>query len=517
MPASVIDSLILELSLDSSKMSATQRLALDQLRTFEHAATRSGTAAEVQQKKLLDFFGTLKRQAVELVGLFFGGKGVVDIFQHITNLDAATSRFAKTMAMSTAETSAWQGAIQQAGGTSEGATAALAGLSGEMSRFQITGQSAMLPVLSRLGIGLYDQNRQLKTAGQLWLEIAQAVQGWDPREATAFLQMIPGANQDMINFALLGRDAMEKYIAAARAAGTTTEESARTAREYQKAAAELEQSATSLARTFVVAVTPAVVGAMDALRNLVGLTKKENFDQFVDKAAQRPQSGLERATQWWLNAISFNKLFPVGPNAGFFDIAHPPPPARAPAGAPSTATPGLPSNWSNFLSGLSYLETSQTGAPSGSSTARGYFQFLEGTAARARGAGINDPRFGSYENQAAATQQYIKQFYPQAAAAIDRGDFAAAAAMLKGEWPSLPGGSQPQSASRYRTFAEELSGGGPRPPAAAGGPGGSTTTLNVGTINVNAPHATDAQGVAGEIEPALRRSLTAGAANTGAQ
>lgn len=49
---------------------------------------------------------------------------------------------------------------------------------------------------------------------------------------------------------------------------------------------------------------------------------------------------------------------------------------------------------------------------------------------------------GNYtpEQQARAVAMYIKAYKPEAAAAASRGDFATANALLKGKWPSLPGG-----------------------------------------------------------------------------
>jgi len=127
-------------------------------------------------------------------------------------------------------------------------------------------------------------------------------------------------------------------------------------------------------------------------------------------------------------------------------------------------------NWGNFLAGLSYLETSHQNVGNRSSSAQGFFQFLRGTAAQAIGAGLADPRAGGYGQQAAATMSYIQRFLPQAAQAIQRGDFQSAIGLLRGVWPSLPGGSQSQSAGRYRTFQDILGGGGPRPPGEGGQP-----------------------------------------------
>lgn len=112
-------------------------------------------------------------------------------------------------------------------------------------------------------------------------------------------------------------------------------------------------------------------------------------------------------------------------------------------------------NWNNWLRGQSFLE-SPSGAPSSSSSAKGYFQFLDGTAKKALAAGLPDPQHGDYTSQAAATRAYIEHFYPAAAKAIAQGDFATAVPLLRGEWPSLPGGSQPQSDSQYSQWGQIL-------------------------------------------------------------
>lgn len=106
------------------------------------------------------------------------------------------------------------------------------------------------------------------------------------------------------------------------------------------------------------------------------------------------------------------------------------------------------SNWSNWLRGQSFLE-SPTGEASTKSSAKGYFQFIDGTAKKALAAGLPDPQHGSYPEQAAATRAYIEHFYPSAAKAIASGDYPSAVAALRGEWPSLPGGSQQQSPDQY--------------------------------------------------------------------
>jgi hypothetical protein len=270
MTATVIDSLVVELGLDPSKFTRGQRDAVDSLRKFEDQAERSGKAIEAQSKKSLGLFSVLKREMLGVIGITVGGVEAKHFLNFITDLDASTGRLARTLGESAGEVSAWQGAIEQVGGTAEDANAALSGLSGEMSRFQLTGQSSILPVLSRLGIGLYDSNHNLKTASQLWLELADAVHGMDPRQAASFLQMIPGSNASLINFLLQGRAAAEAALAASRAGGGTTRESAAAAAEYQRQLSLLERTVTNLGRGIFGSLLPGLNALLVKLREKIG-------------------------------------------------------------------------------------------------------------------------------------------------------------------------------------------------------------------------------------------------------
>jgi muramidase (phage lysozyme) len=122
-------------------------------------------------------------------------------------------------------------------------------------------------------------------------------------------------------------------------------------------------------------------------------------------------------------------------------------------------------NWTNWLAGLAWLETSYKDEGNEDSSARGYFQFLACTADNAVSAGLPDPREGNYAEQAEATKAFIGHFHSTAAQAIERGKWDTACHLLRGTWPSLPGGNQPQKVSRYDTWREILAGRGPRPPA----------------------------------------------------
>jgi hypothetical protein len=115
----------------------------------------------------------------------------------------------------------------------------------------------------------------------------------------------------------------------------------------------------------------------------------------------------------------------------------------------------------NFMTGIAYLETSLDPRQAAGSEAgnTGFFRMNASNAARARAAGLPDPRYGSFGQQAAANWGYIQRFFPTAAEAIKRGDFMGAARQLGKFWVSMPGsGQQPQSAMRYQRWWNILTG-----------------------------------------------------------
>ena len=266
--AQVIDTLILELGLDPAKFTQGQKDALEAFHRSNDAAITLGKSIESQGAKTADFFANLKRGAVGLLAVFLGGRGIQEFVGYITHLDAATGRMARTMNMSVRELSAWQGAAEQTGGSAESITGTLSGVSSEMNKFMLTGQTSMLPLLNSMGIGFFDANKQMKSANQLLLEMADHIKGMDPARAAALLSMVPGMNQDTINLLTQGREAVEKYLAAARLAGGTTRESAAAAAEYQRNLALLDRQASATGRTLLNAFAPGATEFMKGLQNL---------------------------------------------------------------------------------------------------------------------------------------------------------------------------------------------------------------------------------------------------------
>lgn len=510
---SVIDSLVLELSLDASKFTAGQRAAIDSLRKFQEAAVAGGKEVESQSKKIFDLIVGMKTGILTAVGAFLGGREIVDFFNYVTRLDAATSRLGKTMGIATEEMGAWQGAFKAVGGTAESAMGALGGLNADMVRFTLTGQSAMLPVLSRLGVGLFDANRHLKTSGALWLDLADAVQGMDPRDAAAFLSMIPGANQDMINFALLGRPTMEKYLAVMRQTTRGMKESAEAAIEYQKAAATLDQASTNLGRTFTTLVSPALSAAAEKLTQLLLLWKQTPGESAITYEQTKAELNARFGT-----ARSFLE--------GFREVEL----------GTNTPVPASRSKWNALVE--SVVESLYGAAGAGAGVAG----WRRGAELRVKpGAGMASPAVEALAADLQANVPGLKQFtafndahhrgrgaHGQGRAldftVEDPSQYASTAVRVRallaqrGIAATVDDESTRRSAGWTGPHIHVALGNaaGMAPGLAGrGAGGGGGVTVNGVTVNVNAPHATDAEGIAHHIGPALMRSINAAAANGG--
>lgn len=524
--ARVIDSLVVVLGLEASKFTQQQRDALNDLRKFEEGAEAQGKRVESQNKRLTDSLVGLKREVLATTSLFLGGMGVKQFVSYITSADAATGRLAHTMNESVEEVSAWQGAIKQIGGSAESANAALSGLSGEMNRFMLTGQSQMLPVLSNLGISMFDQNGKLKTASALWRDLARAVEGMDPAKATSFLSMIPGANQDMINLMLKGPKAVDEYVNAARRAGVATKESSAAAEEYQKSLAQLDQSATNLGRTLVTHLTPALTTAMDAARRFIqgpDEKAKERAKAFLPK--DDGKDGL-----WDRNVSRWFRLPTKNGNRYYFfdDKAHPESGSKPPPPAPPTPPAAAPSPLavkpgsgivSPAMAQVSSVLAGVPGVKQATAFDDPYHAFLGRHSAHSDGRAVDvtitDPtKSGDAADairqalaaagiKATVLDEYKNPSKGSTGGHIHIGVDDATAARLGGGRLGAPAAARITAGATIDNSRSSTT-------------GGNATTVTIGSVQVNAPQAKDADGVAREIAPAIKRAVEAGSANYGA-
>lgn len=514
--ATVIDTLVLELGLDPSKFTDGEKAALAAHKRTIDAMLAGGKEIESQGKKLTEYFEGLKREALTVLALFMGGKGIKEFTSYVTSLDAATARSAYTMNMATKELSAWQGAMEQNGGSAESMTSSMSGLSSEMNKFMLTGQASFLPVLNRLGIGLFDANKNLKTSADLMLDIADAVKGMDPARAQAFLSMIPGMNPDTVNLLIQGRTAVEGYLAAARQAGGTTNESAEAAKKYQQNLSLLERSATSLGRALTTFLAPAINAVFTSLTKLI---QGWNITAGSPEAKQLDKDFKASTEKHLGKPQDFLKLF-LGPETykqmgldEFYKEEEKAPAAPAPPGGPPTSDAAREARIRQIAKkeGVDPNVAVRVWESEGK---RGVGPSQQSTVINSRGQ--REQSFGPFQLYMGGglgnTFQKQTGLDPRDPNTFDdnvRFSMREAKKSGWGAWHGYKGG--PWDGIRGGNFGATAM-------ADRGGDGGSktTNTTTIGKLEVHTA-ATDADGITRDIKPAIERANFAASANSGQQ
>jgi hypothetical protein len=495
----VVDSLVLEFGLDPTKFTAGQRQVLHDLRQLQNESGRGAKEFEAGTRRIVDVFSSLKREAAGLLALFFGGKGVKEFVAHITDADAQVGRFAKTTNMSVENLSAWQNVAKQTGGSAESMTGSMQGLTDEVSKFMLgLDTGSFLPVFNQLGISLFDANRQVKTASQLFLDLNAAVQGMDPARARALLGSL-SIDPATINTLLLAPDALRKLLAAQQELGTATRASSEAARELQEQWGKTTTAAENFGRKIYEFFAPALaLGAKVAERFFVAASHGD--PRYYVKQYEQERAG-------------------TGPGAT--------PPAQAPSPG---ASPGP---------GLVTITTSQGRRVTVAADAAGPFKaFLDDL--ESRGAPLGS--LGGYNNRnIAGTSTPSEHAFGRA---VDMGSMTgrdqidpalrAWIAAHPDEWRGLLAKYGMRSGGDFRNpDLGHVEWQGWRPGFTPGAPaaatavvsrstrGGDTNTtsseVNIGSLSVNAPNATDADGIMRSAADAIKRSGMAAQANYGAR
>jgi hypothetical protein len=484
----VIDSLIVELGLDPRKFTEGQRDALAAFKKTREGAEEFGKDIDAQSLKFTEIFGAIKKGLLGAVGAIGGYEGLA-IINHLNNMDAATGRWAKTIGTNVENLSIWQGMIRQVGGSAEEATATMSALQDQINNV-------------RMGSGMFDNQfgfllnkiggAQGKNADQIMRQLqayfaSQISSGqMTPSDAASQLRWVPGMNQNMINVMLSN---LQKLEVAAKAAGTATKESAAEAIAYQESLNQLSISAEGLERVLVVKLTPSLVQFLDRTKQII----------------QEFSRGIFISPDSWLG-----KLLGRTP---------------APAGAPSSGEGASFDDRFGAVGG---------GAPTGGMTRGdrnnnpGNIKF--GPFAQAHGATGQDERgFAIFPTPSLGSAAQVALVTGTSYSGLTLDQFAAKYAEGSPAWERTVGGAMgigggdivnnqdPRLIDAIRR-AEGTSQGARGAAAARGGGSTSTSTstseVNIGNIHVNAPNATDADGIAREIGPAMKRSAITSPANS---
>ncbi len=267
--ATVIDSLVVELGMDTRKFEEGERTALVTVEEFKRRLATVGEAAQGGAEKLSNLFMVLRGGIFGFVAAL--GLGAIATFvERVMQMDAQTSRLAKSLSMSTRELSIWQGVLKQVGGTAESANSFFATLADSLADIRLGISMPSGPfafVMGQMGLDI-----RRSTPEQIAGRIPEFVQqqraaGRQDLDIRALLRQIPGMNDAAIFAALNGNfGAMRRAV---ETVGPLTGPQGEAAEKLAAKQALVETAFDRLASKGLPALEAAVEGATNALARLV--------------------------------------------------------------------------------------------------------------------------------------------------------------------------------------------------------------------------------------------------------
>jgi len=149
--ATVIDSLLIELGLDTSKFDTNQKKSVEELRKFDEQAQKTSKNTQQGAKNIGDGFEKARNALVSLGVAFVGIKGFTSFAQQTTTTNAGIARTAELFKMSARELDAWGGVLKSVGGDANDFQSSTQAIQQSLSNMQF-GDTALLESLGKLQI-----------------------------------------------------------------------------------------------------------------------------------------------------------------------------------------------------------------------------------------------------------------------------------------------------------------------------------------------------------------------------
>lgn len=269
----IIDSLIVKLGLDNSEFVAKSK--------------KTGETTEQLDKKLQqsaksgsESFQTLSKSAVQFLAIIGGTVAVKRFIEQTVDTNSHLFRLSQNLKENVDTISAWSNATELAGGSASGLQGTMDMISRSQTELQLTGQSALIPYFSALGLSLADVNGKAKPVSTVLLELADRFSRMDRTTANNMGRMF-GIDQGTMNLLLQGRAAVEEVIRKQKEFNVTTKQQAEEAQRLYQAFTALRQGTHAFGQSLLSDAMPYIEKAIDLLRDF-GSWIKDNQDFVVN-------------------------------------------------------------------------------------------------------------------------------------------------------------------------------------------------------------------------------------------
>lgn len=255
--ATIIDSLLVKLGLDSSEFSTGKNKVDKGLKDTGAEADKTGAKLKKTGKDGAEGFENVAKSAAKFLALVGGTMAVKRFAEQMIESSSALDRFSKNLGDSANIVSAWYNAAEQAGGSAEGLQGTMDMLSKSQTELQLTGQSGLIPYFSALGMSLADTQGKARPVNELLLDLSDRFSKMDRTTANNMGRMM-GIDQGTMQLLLKGRSEVELMIARQKEYGAVTKQQAEEASRLRNAMVASKQIFEAFGRELLSAATPAL-------------------------------------------------------------------------------------------------------------------------------------------------------------------------------------------------------------------------------------------------------------------
>ncbi|MDR3534030.1 MAG: hypothetical protein P4L90_26120, partial [Rhodopila sp.] len=500
--ATVVDEFVTTLRLDASDFTKGQVAVRESLQRTRSESTTVAKSLEADGARAAQFFAQVKTEALSLIGVLLGAKGIEAFGRQATKSLADIGREAKNIGLSVPELAAFRNMIERNGGSAEAATSSLKGYADQVERFKVFGDATVLQYLNPIGA---DINDSPIAVFQKFMKFVQ-----DNKDKAGGIQLINlegkglGFDQGLINAAIQMGTVAKANAELGRSyeLGVPTQEQIDKVTAMQHSLTGLGQAAQQAGNNLLSDMAPGITAVSDALSDWIAKHPKESEEilavatALTTLGAVRMSASLMGLTGVVTTIDTLLGLLPrlaplllTGPAGGEDpdfskqkneEFLRNNPPGSDPlstwwrnhmphwmggGGQPPIADQSMAPEQQQFLQSLSgpesggdykiknggshFEDTSRFPegvGPGGTSTASGRYQFTTGTWAEVSSKlGLKDFSPVSQDRAAwyLAAREYQQKTGRDLQSDLKAGGHESNIALaLNGRWPSLPGGSQ---------------------------------------------------------------------------
>jgi len=279
--ATIIDALVVSLGLDPSKFTEGQKQAAAALIELRKQSEEQAGKIEAQGEKAAQFFHKVKKAALEFLTVFTAGVGTTEFLKFLTEADTQLGRLADRTGISAQKLGAWGAASRALGGSATATEGTIASLINRFALIAITGDTSIVPWLTKIQGGLKLTGNATLDAQDALLKLADTVAGMSPASRTAYLSGL-GLDAGTITLVEQGRGAIERLLATYRKLQPTPADIA-AAEQRQRDWTLLDATWVEVGRTLVTQLEPAINALLEALTALASWFARHPF--WLDVAA----------------------------------------------------------------------------------------------------------------------------------------------------------------------------------------------------------------------------------------